>query len=330
MDPGDLQTVLSQVTPVVDDNLLVGSETNDDASVYRLSEDLAIINTTDYFTPIVDDPYTFGAIAATNALSDVYSMGGIPKTALNIVCWNDDQLELSVLTDILNGGADKVKQANAVVAGGHTVTGPELLYGLALTGIVHPQRIIQNCNAQQGDLLILTKKLGIGILTTGLKFNCVDNAFLPVAIESMTRLNKNAAEIMLQHRVTSCTDITGYGLLGHAEEMATGSGVTIDIFSQQIPYFDFVPELVRQGIATRAASANQNFLKDKITFADNVDPTLRQILLEAETSGGLLFSLPENEASVALDKLRQADCPEATVVGQVKELSYKGNIINVV
>ncbi len=330
MDPGDLQTVLSQVTPVVDDNLLVGSETNDDASVYQLSEDLAIINTTDYFTPIVDDPYTFGAIAATNALSDVYSMGGIPKTALNIVCWNDDQLELSVLADILNGGADKVKQANAVVAGGHTVTGPELLYGLALTGTVHPKRMIQNCNAQQGDLLILTKKLGIGILTTGLKFNCVDNSFLPVAIESMTRLNKSASEIMLQHRVTSCTDITGYGLLGHAEEMATGSGVTIDIFSQEIPYFDFVPELVRQGIATRAASANQDFLKDKITFSDNVDPTLRQILLEAETSGGLLFSLPENEARIALDKLRQADCPEATVVGQVKELSYKGSIINVV
>ena len=204
----------------MDENLLVGRETNDDAGVYRINEELAIINTTDYFTPIVDDPYSFGAIAATNALSDVYSMGGTPKTALNIVCWNNDQLELSVLAEILNGGADKVKQANAVVAGGHTVTGPEILYGLALTGTVHPERVIQNCTAQPGDLLILTKKIGIGILTTGLKFDCVDEYILPIAIESMTRLNKNASEIMLEHRVTSCTDITGYGLLDHAEELS--------------------------------------------------------------------------------------------------------------
>ncbi len=315
----------------MDENLLVGRETNDDAGVYRINEELAIINTTDYFTPIVDDPYSFGAIAATNALSDVYSMGGTPKTALNIVCWNNDQLELSVLAEILNGGADKVKQANAVVAGGHTVTGPEILYGLALTGTVHPERVIQNCTAQPGDLLILTKKIGIGILTTGLKFDCVDEHILPIAIESMTRLNKNASEIMLEHRVTSCTDITGYGLLGHAEEMATGSGVVIDIFSQEVPYFDLVPELVGQGISTRAGSANQEFLQDKVSFAKNIDVTLKQILLEAETSGGLLFSLPEDEVSVALDKLKQADCPEAAVVGQVKEFSSNGtrNVINV-
>ena len=315
----------------MDDNLLVGRETNDDAGVYRLSKDLAIINTTDYFTPIVDDPYSFGAIAATNALSDVYSMGGIPKTALNIVCWNKDQLELSVLAEILNGGADKVKQANAVVVGGHTVTGPELLYGLALTGTVHPEHVIQNCTAQPGDLLILTKKIGIGILTTGLKFDSVDKHILPIAIESMTRLNKSASEIMLQHRVTSCTDITGYGLLGHAEEMATGSGVVIDIFSQEVPYFDLVPELVRQGISTRAGSANQEFLQEKVSFSTNVDKTLKQILLEAETSGGLLFSLPEDEVSVALDKLKHADCPEAAVVGQVKEFSSNdtNNAINV-
>ena len=223
MDPGDLHTVLARVPKVIDDNLLVGTETKDDASVYQLSADLAIINTADYFTPIVDDPYTFGAIAATNALSDVYSMGGIPKTALNIVCWNDDQLDLEILSEILSGGADKVKQAGGVVAGGHTVTGPELLYGLALTGIIHPNQVVRNCGAQPGDLLILTKRLGIGIVTTGLKFDQVGETILPTVVESMTRLNQNAAEIMLRHQVTACTDITGYGLLGHAEEMANGT-----------------------------------------------------------------------------------------------------------
>ena len=318
MDPGDLHTVLARVPKVIDDNLLVGTETKDDASVYQLSADLAIINTADYFTPIVDDPYTFGAIAATNALSDVYSMGGIPKTALNIVCWNDDQLDLEILSEILSGGADKVQQAGGVVAGGHTVTGPELLYGLALTGTIHPDQVVRNCGAQPGDLLILTKRLGIGIVTTGLKFDQVSEAVLPTVVESMTRLNQNASEIMLQHEATACTDITGYGLLGHAEEMASGNQVSIEVFSHQVPYFDQVPDLVRQGVATRAFQANQRFLRNKVSFDNSVGPICRQILMEAETSGGLLFAVPENQAQIAVDKLQQTDCPEAAIVGQVK------------
>ena len=221
-----------------DPNLLVGTETSDDAGVYQLSEELAIINTTDYFTPIVDDPYDYGAIAATNSLSDVYSMGGIPKTALNITCWPKDQLDLGILHDVLRGGADKVKQAKAVSLGGHTVTSQELMYGLAVTGVVHPDRIVRNFGAKPGDALILTKRLGVGILTTGLKFNKISETVLPEIVESMARLNASASEVMQQHNVHACTDITGFGLLGHGFEMAQGNGVRLEFFAEKIPVFD--------------------------------------------------------------------------------------------
>ena len=198
-----------------DPNLLVGTETSDDAGVYQLTENLAIINTTDYFTPIVDDPYTFGEIAATNALSDVYSMGGIPKTALNVLYWPKDRLELEILGEILRGGAEKVKEAGAVIVGGHTVDAPELMYGLAVTGTIHPDRVVRNFGAKPGDVLILTKRLGVGILTTGLKFNKLGNSALPQVVESMTRLNRSASEVMQKYNVNACTDVTGFGLLGH-------------------------------------------------------------------------------------------------------------------
>ena len=270
----------------------------------------------DYFTPIVDDPYTFGAIAATNSLSDVYSMGGVPKTALNITCWPKADLELSILGDIIQGGTEKAIEAGAALVGGHTVDSPELMYGLSVTGLVHPEKFVKNYGARLGDVLILTKNLGIGILTTGLKFDKISDAVLPQLVASMTRLNASASQVMLKHGVSACTDVTGYGLLGHASEMAAGNGVRLRIDSRAVPYFPDAPALVAQDTYTQAYLANMAFLADKVTFRTD-DEVMRHILMEAETSGGLLFSLPAENADAALAELHAADCPEAAVVGEV-------------
>ena len=296
---------------------MVGTETSDDAGIYRLSDDIALVNTVDYFTPIVDDPYTFGAIAATNSLSDVYSMGGHPKTALNITCWPKDSLELSILGDIVRGGADKATEAGAALLGGHTVDAPELMYGLAVTGVVHPEKYVKNYGARKGDVLILTKNLGIGILTTGLKFNKIKDHVLPQLVESMTRLNASASSIMLKYRVSACTDVTGYGLLGHASEMASGNSVRLRIESKFVPYFEDAPELVAKNTYTQAYIANSEFLSDCVSFDSAVSEAMRHILMEAETSGGLLFSVPAENADAAVQELHAADCPEAAIVGEV-------------
>ncbi len=296
---------------------MVGTETSDDAGIYRLSDDIALVNTVDYFTPIVDDPYTFGAIAATNSLSDVYSMGGHPKTALNIACWPKDNLELSILGDIVRGGADKATEAGAALLGGHTVDAPELMYGLAVTGVVHPEKFVKNYGARKGDVLILTKNLGIGILTTGLKFNKIKDHVLPQLVESMTRLNASAASIMLKYGVSACTDVTGYGLLGHASEMASGNSVRLRIESKSVPYFEDAPELVAKDTYTQAYIANSEFLSDCVSFDSSVSEEMRHILMEAETSGGLLFSVPAENADATVQELHAADCPEAAIVGEV-------------
>jgi selenide,water dikinase len=270
----------------------------------------------DYFTPIVDDPYTFGAIAATNSLSDVYSMGGVPKTALNITCWPKADLDLSILGDIVEGGTEKAIEAGAALVGGHTVDSPELMYGLSVTGIVHPEKFVKNYGARPGEVLILTKNLGIGILTTGLKFDKISDAILPQLVESMTRLNASASAVMLKYGASACTDVTGYGLLGHASEMAAGNDVRLKIDSSAVPYFADAPALVAQDTYTQAYLANMTFLADKVTFHTDSD-AMHHILMEAETSGGLLFSLSAENADAAIAELHAADCPEAAVIGEV-------------
>ncbi len=265
----------------------------------------------------MDDPYTFGAIAATNSLSDVYSMGGMPKTALNITCWPRDDLDLSILGDIVRGGAEKASEAGAALLGGHTVDSPELMYGLSVTGVVHPEKFVKNYGARPGDVLILTKNLGIGILTTGLKFNKISDEVLPELVESMTRLNASASAVMLKYDASACTDVTGYGLLGHASEMAAGNDVRLKIDSSAIPYFEDAPALVAKKTYTQAYLANTKFLSDKVSFSSSVSEEMRHILMEAETSGGLLFALPAENADAAIKDLRAVDCPEASVVGEV-------------
>ncbi len=297
--------------------MLVGTETSDDAGIYRISDDIALVNTVDYFTPIVDDPYTFGAIAATNSLSDVYSMGGVPKTALNITCWPKDDLDLSILGDIIRGGADKAVESGTALVGGHTVDSPELMYGLAVTGIVHPEKFVKNYGARPGDVLVLTKNLGVGILTTGLKFNKISDDVLPQLVESMTRLNASASSVMLKYNASACTDVTGYGLLGHASEMAGGNDVRLQINSSDVPFFEDAPALVAKKTYTQAYLANTKFLSDKVTFRSSVSEAMRHILMEAETSGGLLFALPAEDADAAVQELHANDCPEAAIIGEV-------------
>ncbi len=244
-------------------------------------------------------------------------MGGMPKTALNITCWPRDDLDLSILGDIVRGGAEKAAEAGAALLGGHTVDSPELMYGLAVTGIVHPEKFVKNYGARPGDVLILTKNLGIGILTTGLKFNKISDEVLPQLVESMTRLNASASAVMLKYDVSACTDVTGYGLLGHASEMAAGNSVRLKINSSAVPYFEDAPALVAKKTYTQAYLANTKFLSDKVSFRPSVSEEMRHILMEAETSGGLLFALPAENADAAVKELHAGDCPEAAVIGEV-------------
>ena len=222
-------------------------------------------------------------------------MGGTPKTALNITCWPKDKLDLSILGDIVKGGADKATESGAALLGGHTVDSPELMYGLAVTGVVHPEKFVRNYGARLGDVLILTKNLGIGILTTGLKFNKISDEVLPQLVESMTRLNASASEVMVKYEATACTDVTGYGLLGHATEMAEGNDVRLRINSSVVPYFEDAPALVSKKVYTQAYLANSKFLAEKITFNEAVSEEMQHILMEAETSGGLLICTPSRK-----------------------------------
>lgn len=253
-------------------------------------------------------------------------MGGVPKTALNITCWPKADLELSILGDIVRGGAEKAAEAGAALLGGHTVDSPELMYGLAVTGVVHPEKFVKNYGARPGDVLILTKNLGIGILTTGLKFDKISDKVLPQLVESMTRLNASASAVMLKYDASACTDVTGYGLLGHASEMAAGNNVRLKINSAAIPYFEDAPALVANDTYTQAYIANTAFLSDKVTFKSSVSEEMRHILMEAETSGGLLFALPSENADAAVKELHAGDCPEAAVIGEVVSADAEAHI----
>ena len=296
--------------------MLVGTETADDAGVYRLTDDLAIINTVDYFTPIVDDPYTFGVVAVTNSLSDVYSMGGVPRTALNIVLW-DKTLPTSALGDILRGGADTLHKAGCALVGGHSVEAPELMYGTAITGVVHPDEFVRNCDAKVGDALVLSKPLGVGILTTSAKFDKIRPDQLQPAIDSMCMLNSGAGEVLREFSAHAATDITGFGLLGHAHEMAAGSGLAMEIHASAAPVLDMVIDQIGQGIHTQASQTNKEYLGDKVQFDDGVPPEWRQLLLEAETSGGLLMAVDPATADDVVEALKLKGCSQAAVVGAV-------------
>ncbi len=314
---GSLAQVLRELPTTDDPRLLVSSTGFDDAGIYRIHDDQALVQTVDFFPPLVDDPESFGRIAAANSLSDVYAMGGVPITCLNIVGFPDNDLDMQVLVDILRGGAEKVYEAGAVVAGGHSVRDVEIKYGLSVTGMVHPDRIVRNAGARVGDVLVLTKPIGSGVLTTAVKKGTLPAGDLDEAIKVMATLNKGACNAMLAVGPSAATDVTGFGLIGHAYEMAEGSQVTIVIEADKVPLLQHTLELARQGIVTRAAGSNRAYLGAAV-HVEGVEGTLVDILADAQTSGGLLISVDADRVDNLLAGLRQNDTPCAAVIGRVQ------------
>lgn len=316
--PDILAQVLCHLPKTKDDNLIVGLETSDDAAVYKINDDLALIQTLDFFTPVVDDPYTFGQIAATNSLSDVYAMGGEPKLAMNIVCF-PSCLSPSVLTEILKGGYDKVIEAGALLVGGHSVVDDEPKYGLSVSGFVHPSKVYTNSNAKIGDVLILTKQLGLGIINTAIKGEVVDKEAYDEAVLVMTTLNKFGKQAI--DRVggaNSVTDITGFGLLGHALEMAMGSEVTIKIDSETIPLVNKTLEYANMGLIPAGSYVNRKYIGDRVKFLSKIPQAMEDVLFDPQTSGGLLISIPKEKADQILNELENSPTKYA-IIGEVVE-----------
>ncbi len=300
---------------MTDERLLVGPDTSDDAAVYKITDDLALILTIDFFTPVVDDPYLFGQIAAANALSDIYAMGGRPFLALNIACL-PACLSPEEAAAIIRGGADKVIEAGAVIGGGHTVMDEEPKYGLAVAGFVHPAEMLTNAGARPGDLLVLTKPLGTGIAVTAYKGGLAEEELVEAAVKEMRTLNSAAAACAAKHGARACTDITGFGFLGHAAEMAAASGVTLEIFSSRVPLLPGVLDLADMGLLPAGAYENRRFLEGKVDFGEGVLRALQDVLFDPQTSGGLLVAAAPGQAEKMLEEMRAAGLT-AAVVGRV-------------
>ncbi len=307
-------------------NLIAGIERAEDAGVYKLTDELAIIQTLDFFTPIVDDPYMFGQIAAANALSDVYAMGGKPLTAMNIVCFPREKMDLSILREILAGGLDKIHEANVTLVGGHTVEDPELKYGLSITGTIHPEKVVFNGRARPGDRIILTKPLGTGIVSTAIKFGKANEKAINRVTRSMATLNLKASELMQETGVNACTDVTGFGLLGHAAEMIEGTDVGMVIHSADVPVFPEAKGLVEIGMLPGGLKRNREFRKDMTEMGQDVPAYLENILFDPQTSGGLLISVPADRASALLKRMHEEGISEANIIGEIVA-EPKGRII---
>jgi selenide,water dikinase len=300
-----------------DQNLIVGLERADDAGVYRVTDDLALIQTVDFFTPIVDDPYWFGQIATANALSDVYAMGGIPKTAMNLVAFPIKEMDIAILRQIIQGGLDKMREADVVLVGGHSVEDKELKYGLSVTGFIHPDKVLTKKNLQIGDRLILTKPLGTGIINTAIKGALASPEIIEIVTHLMARLNRKAAEVMASYGVHACTDITGFGLLGHLTEMVQGSGCGVRLDSKKVPVLPETISYAGMGLIPAGAYRNREFYQPTLHFDSSVDRVLQDILFDPQTSGGLLICIRGNEADDLLKALKEKEIRDAAMIGEV-------------
>jgi selenium donor protein len=323
--PQALEKVLTALPTSVNPNVIVGIETADDAAVYRLSNDLAIVQTVDFFTPIVDDPYSFGAISAANSLSDIYAMGAKPLFALNVVGFPSRRLPLYVLEQVLKGAADKANEAGISIIGGHTVDDTEPKFGLAVSGVVHPNKVVRNSTACPGDALILTKPLGVGIISTALKRGLASDEVAKRAVELMAKLNRSASVAMIEVGVNACTDITGFGLLGHLREMATASKVDVTLNLGSIPIISSAWDLAAANMVPGGTLSNLNYVKAHVAFEPEVSGVAQLILADAQTSGGLLISLPPEKAQRILGLMQKRGVGEASMIGTVKRKG-KGHI----
>ena len=317
MGPGDLDKALCDLPLISDPNVIRGMASLDDAGVYKIADDLAIIQTIDFFTPIVDDPYMFGQIAAANALSDVYTMGGKPLTAMNIVCFPTQTLDISVLKDILRGGVDKMLEAGVTLVGGHSIDDKELKYGLSVTGTVHPKRLVTNSGAKAGDKVILTKPLGTGIINTALKAGIADEETVAKITKCMATLNSKASELMQEVGVHACTDITGFGFLGHTVQLAQNSQVGINVHLTSIPFFPEAGELANQGFCPAGLYRNREFYSPCVRIAGEVPAHIQDVIFDPQTSGGLLICLATRKAKLLLRKLQEAGVEDAAIIGEV-------------
>ncbi|MBN2170883.1 MAG: selenide, water dikinase SelD [Candidatus Krumholzibacteriota bacterium] len=317
MGPGDLARALCGLDLIEDPNLIVGFDTADDAGVYRLSDERALIQTVDFFTPIVDDPYLFGRIAAANALSDVYAMGGRPLCAMNIAGFPVKTMDIEVLRQILRGGLDTLREAGAALAGGHTVEDPELKYGMAVSGLVHPGRVLTNRGARAGDALVLTKPLGTGVVNTALKRGCAREADVAAAVAAMTTLNRRAAELLAQAEVHACTDVTGFGLGGHLGEMIEGADVGAVLRAGALPLLPGARDYASRGLLPGGLHRNREFRAGMTDIADGVPADLANLLFDPQTSGGLLVAVPGPQAEDLAAALRAGGVPDAAVVGEI-------------
>jgi selenide,water dikinase len=318
----DLSQVLRHLPKFEDPNLIFGYDTVGDAGVYRLREDLAIIQTVDILTPIADDPFTFGEIAAANSLSDVYVMGGKPVTALNIIGF-PPKLDLSIMEKIIVGSTKKVKEAGAVVVGGHTIKDDQLKFGLAVTAVIDPKNLITNEHATVGDQLILTKPLGTGVISTALKGDIASEEAVRDANDSMRELNAAAAEAMTIVGVNACTDITGFGLLGHASQLADASGVSLRIYSGEVPVFEAAREYAHQSLYPGGTTLNYKYVRPSVEFGAQIDEDTQMLLCDAQTSGGLLISVPRKKCPMLIDKLNEKNVSTAKVIGEVIQKQKK-------
>jgi len=302
-----------------DENVLVGLERADDAGVYKISDDLALIQTVDFFTPIVDDPYAFGQIAAANALSDVYAMGGVPKTAMNLVAFPVKDMDLAVLRQIIQGGIDKLTEAEVVLVGGHSIEDRELKYGLSVTGIVHPAKVLTKKRLRPGDRLVLTKPLGTGIVNTAVKADMVSSELTEKVVRLMAALNREAAGVMSTFDVAACTDVTGFGLLGHLAEMVCGSGLSARVISGRVPVIPEALEFAAMGLVPAGAHKNREFREAMISADGTVSRALQDVLFDPQTSGGLLICVNDAQADDLVTALRDAGCEDAAWIAEIED-----------
>lgn len=314
-----LKGILKDISRPVSGRLLVGAETHDDAAVWKVNEDTAIIQTTDFFPPLCSDPFEFGQIAAANAVSDVFAMGGQAILALNLVMFPAAKMDIGVLKEILKGGADKINEAGAVLGGGHTIDDFPPKYGLAVTGTVHPLRVITNSGAKDGEVLVLTKPIGTGTIIAGERLKEVSREHYRGAIECMKQLNRDGAVLMQEHNIRCATDITGFGLLGHVLEMAEGSDVVITIHASRVPLLGGAYDLIDMGCIPGAAFRNLKYVEERTLFVESLDYNLKMILLDAQTSGGLLISCKQDTASQLVTGLKEAGYPDAAIIGNVTQ-----------
>lgn len=296
---------------------MIGAATADDAGVYKISDELALIQTVDFFPPIVDDPYDFGRIAVANALSDVYAMGGIPKTAMNIVAYPIKKMDREILKEILAGGVEKLKEARTVLLGGHSVDDEEIKYGLSVTGFVHPDKILANQGLRVGDVLILTKPLGVGIINTAVKGGLASEQTVKEVTEIMATLNQKAASVMKSFSVSACTDVTGFGLLGHLAEMISGSGLAVCIDSSTVPIIPEASEFAAMGLVPSGAHSNRKYRQEMVESGADFDPVLRDIFYDPQTSGGLLIGCAEKNSLSLLQRLHEEGVKHARIIGHV-------------